>query len=155
MIQIHLSYAFSYIYMRLYIKLHSPQQWNLQHTTTRCNTLQHTEAHCNTLQHTATHCITLQHTATYCILQHTATHCNTLQHTATHCNALQHYSICPNSWAHQGKSRFNFISIIQTENQKLRKEIENEGELKESYFQVCAAMCCSVLQCVVACCSAL
>ena len=32
--------------------------YQLQHTTTHCNTLQHTATHCNTLQHTATHCNT-------------------------------------------------------------------------------------------------
>ena len=65
----------------------------LQHTTARCNTLQHTATHCNTMQHTGSHWITLHQTATHgntltLALASIPLHCKKLQHTATHCNTL-------------------------------------------------------------------
>jgi len=105
----------------------------LRCTATQCDTLQHTGilcnslAHCNTLRHTATHYDTLQHTATHCnTLQHTATHRSTLQHTATHCNTLQH-------------TFMHGPPLVHSATAKCAQ----------------AAVCCSVLQCVLVGCSAL
>jgi len=95
------------------------------------------------LQHTATHCNTLQHTATpgprlvfNCgrqdtlqhLLQHTATHCNTLQHTATHCNTQADFETLSHL-IHE-----SFLDLVRTSG---------------------AAVYCSALQRVAACCSVL
>jgi len=126
---------------------------------THCNTLQHTATHCNTwindvscvkyaalhfftLQHTATHCITLQHAATHCNtwinyvsrVKYAVSHCFTLQHVATHCNTLQHTALTSE------------ISHFPTK--------AHTCEFADS-VNVMWAVCCSMLQHVVMCCSVL
>jgi len=77
----------------------------LQHTTARCNTLQHTATHCNTMQHTGSHWITLHQTATHgntltLALASIPLHCKKLQETATHCNTLQHNATLQHTATH-------------------------------------------------------
>jgi len=134
----------------------------MQHTATHCNTLQHTATHCTTLQHTATHCNTpggtrrplalLPCTLRMCYidvnvlvcntLHHTATHCNTLQHTAPHCNTLQHP-------VHQCAIKVCFCKKpLESKGSVL---LQREGEREKRGVTTC----CSVLWCVVVCCSVL
>ena len=133
----------------------------------RAGYLQHTATHCNTLQHTATHCNTLQHTAAN-ILQHTATewvfrfhqrwqgqrkhlsrrnaHCNALQHTATHRNAPQRTATHRNTPQHTTTQHTTPHTSTPT-NSAIPAPLAPPHELARSVLQ-CAAVCCSVLQCV-------
>ena len=78
----------------------------------------------------------------------TATHCNTLQHTATHCNTLQHTA------THCNKKCDHFLR---------RTSLSNPAfQVSQQAFMCarCASRndrisCCSVLQCVAVCCSAM
>ena len=115
------------------------------------------QTHCSTLQHTAAHCNTLQHTAT---------HCNTLQHTATRCNTLQ-TNICLYAVIHQKKiaSSIPFAGLlvglklaglspaicpVKSPSTKVPCKSSNSPIPFSSLRSVlqCAAVCCSVLQCV-------
>jgi len=143
----------------------------------QCNTLQHTATHCKTYPrvsytHTHTHtcvCVvfiakgtgdcqwTRQHTAIHHnSLQHTVTHCNTLQHTATripvyltHTHTYTHMCVC--SLYRQRDLRLSMDA--DTEPQKLA----GVTALQRLSLQITSqwSFCCSVLQCVAACCSVL
>jgi len=138
-----------------------------EHTATPCSTLQYTATHvntsaythktvglkhCRTLQHTATHCNTLQHAwipphiHTYrwcgCNGKHAATHCNTLQHTATLVNTSLYTHIQVGAGA--------TVNTIES-----KRAMQRALQAEEVFM--CVAVCCSVLQRVVAhvaaCCS--
>jgi len=100
--------------------------------TADCNRLQQTATDCNRLQQTATDCNRLQQTATdYKRLQQTATDCNRLQQTAKHCKTLQNTA----------------TDLVFTHGLHIRTSFIVDRK--------CRYLCCSVLQRVAACCSAL
>ena len=146
------------------------------------NTQLHTATHCNTLQHTATHCYTQQHSATRCnTLQHAATHCIRLPHTATRYNTLskyyllhtfgklrqggdgsqmrrlarqfqRHLIVC----IHMCKSTLH-CSVLQCvflRCSKTEAMVPRCGASRANFCTTCT-VCCSVLQCIAACRSAI
>jgi len=88
------------------------------------------------LQHAATHCITLQHIWHHFRRIATATLCNTLQHSAAHCNTLQHTATYTIELTYD-------IFVFCT----------GPGSWHHFRRARYVAECCSVLRCVVVCCS--